>query len=40
MLMDVLWAGLFAAAYLRWRRDARGAITLGIAVLSHWVLDV
>ena len=40
LVMDVLWAGLFAAAYHGWRRDVRGAITLAIAVLSHWVLDV
>ena len=39
LLMDVVWATLFAAAYFLKRHYARGAWILFIAVLSHWVLD-
>jgi len=39
LLMDVVWAGLFAGAYFIGRRDPRGAWLLFAAVLSHWVLD-
>lgn len=40
LVMDVVWAGLFAAVYFVWRRYARGAWLLFAAVLSHWALDV
>jgi hypothetical protein len=33
------WAVLFAAVYLFLRRYPRGALVLGAAVLSHWLLD-
>jgi hypothetical protein len=39
LLMDALWAGLFAGLYFLWRRYARGAWLLFAAVLSHWMLD-
>jgi hypothetical protein len=39
LLMDAVWAGLFAGAYFVWRRYARGAWLLFAAVLSHWLLD-
>jgi hypothetical protein len=39
LLMDVVWAGLFAGAYFVRRRYPRGASLLFAAVLSHWVLD-
>ena len=39
LLMDVMWAALFAAAYLLRRRFPRGAWILFAAVLSHWLLD-
>ena len=39
LTMDVVWAAAFGAAYLMVRRDRRGAITVAVAVLSHWVLD-
>ena len=39
LLMDTLWAGLFAGCYFLWRRYARGAWLLFAAVLSHWELD-
>jgi membrane-bound metal-dependent hydrolase YbcI (DUF457 family) len=39
LLMNAIWAALFAAAYFLWRRHARGAWLLFAAVLSHWLLD-
>jgi len=39
LLMDSVWAGLFAGTYFFWRRYARGAWLLFAAVFSHWVLD-
>ena len=40
LLMDIVWGVLFAAIYFLGRRYARGALLLGAAVLSHWLLDV
>jgi hypothetical protein len=40
LLMDAIWAALFAAAYSARRHYPRGAWLLFGAVLSHWVLDV
>jgi len=40
LLTNVIWAALFAAAYLWRRRDPAGAWILFAAVLSHWLLDV
>jgi hypothetical protein len=40
LLMDAIWAALFAGGYYLWRRYWRGAWMLFAAVLSHWVLDV
>lgn len=40
LLMDGVWALLFAALYVILRRDARGAWVIAAAVLSHWGLDV
>ena len=39
LVMDALWASLFAAAYFTARRRPRGAWIVFAAVLSHWVLD-
>jgi membrane-bound metal-dependent hydrolase YbcI (DUF457 family) len=39
LLAVAVWAALFAGAYRAVRRDARGALWLAGAVLSHWVLD-
>ncbi len=39
LLMDAIWAALFAAAYFLGRRDPREAWVLFAAVLSHWPLD-
>lgn len=33
------WAVLVGCAYLLLRRDRRGALVLGILVISHWLLD-
>ncbi len=39
LLMDAIWAALFAGAYLLRRRYPRGAWVIFMAVLSHWLLD-
>jgi len=39
LLAVVGWALLFGAAHLLRRRDARAAVVLALAVLSHWLLD-
>ena len=40
LLMDAVWAGLFAAAHFLKRHYARGARVLFAVVISHWLLDV
>ena len=40
LLLDAIWAALFAAAYFLRRRYPRGALILFVVVLSHWLLDV
>ena len=40
LLATLIWAGLFASAYYFIRRNRVGAWVLGIAVLSHWLLDL
>lgn len=39
LLMLSVWAVVLALAYRAWRSDTVGALAVGIAVLSHWVLD-
>jgi membrane-bound metal-dependent hydrolase YbcI (DUF457 family) len=39
LLMDAVWAALFAGLYFVLRRDRRGTWVLAGAVLSHWLLD-
>src|SRR5262245_62862863 len=39
LLMNAIWAALFATAYFLWRRYSRGTWLLFAAVLSHWLLD-
>ncbi|HYY58073.1 MAG TPA: metal-dependent hydrolase [Pyrinomonadaceae bacterium] len=39
LLMDAIWAALFAAAYFLRRRYPRGAWIVFAAVMSHWLLD-
>jgi len=38
-MMTVLWALLISVIYWVPRRDIRATMLLGLAVLSHWVLD-
>jgi membrane-bound metal-dependent hydrolase YbcI (DUF457 family) len=39
-LLTVLgWSALFAGLYYAVKRSARGALVLGVAVFSHWLLD-
>ena len=40
LLMAVVWAALFAGAYLLLRRHAAGALVAFAAVVSHWLLDL
>ena len=40
LLAAIGWAALFAATYHFLRRHRRGAIVLGLLVLSHWLLDL
>ena len=39
LLMTVVWALVFALAYHALKSDRTGAIWIGMAVASHWVLD-
>ncbi|HMI96786.1 MAG TPA: hypothetical protein VK479_09765 [Micropepsaceae bacterium] len=39
LLMSTVWGLLFAGGYFVARRYVPGAITLGVLVVSHWVLD-
>jgi membrane-bound metal-dependent hydrolase YbcI (DUF457 family) len=39
LMMNAVWAALFATAYFLRRRYPRGALIIFLAVLSHWVLD-
>jgi hypothetical protein len=40
LLMATVWAVLFGGVYYALRRNARSAVVVGAAVLSHWVLDL
>jgi membrane-bound metal-dependent hydrolase YbcI (DUF457 family) len=39
LLMTAVWALLFAFVYLAVKGDRAGAVWVGLAVASHWVLD-
>lgn len=39
LLMTVVWSLLFALVYFAVKGDRAGAVWVGIAVASHWVLD-
>lgn len=39
LLMNAIWAALFATAYFLRRHCPRGACVVFVAVLSHWLLD-
>ena len=40
LLAAIGWGVLVAALHLAWRRSARGAVVLGLLVVSHWLLDL
>ena len=40
LLMDCVWAALFAGGYYAVTRYGPGALMIAIGVVSHWVLDV
>lgn len=40
LLAGVLWALVFGGAFFVFKRYRAGALTAGLLVLSHWVLDV
>jgi hypothetical protein len=40
LLAVIIWALLFASVYYFVRRSRTGAIVLGLAVISHWLLDL
>jgi len=40
LAMAVVWGLLFAALYWMRTRYGTGAVVIGLAVISHWVLDV
>jgi membrane-bound metal-dependent hydrolase YbcI (DUF457 family) len=40
LLAVMIWALLFASVYYFIRRSRTGALVLGLAVISHWLLDL
>ncbi|MEO7978282.1 hypothetical protein [Flavobacterium sp.] len=40
LLMGVVWGILTALLYFFFKKDTRGAIVIGLCVLSHWFLDL
>jgi membrane-bound metal-dependent hydrolase YbcI (DUF457 family) len=40
LVMSASWAVLFGLLYFSIRKDARGAVIVGVVVLSHWFLDL
>ena len=40
LLMACVWGLVIAAGYFLVRRNYKGAIILGLCVVSHWVLDL
>jgi membrane-bound metal-dependent hydrolase YbcI (DUF457 family) len=40
LLAAVLWAVVAGLVWSRWKNDASGARWIGLAVFSHWVLDL
>src|ERR1700754_2475535 len=39
LLMEMVWAACFGLLYWLFKKDIRGAVILGICVVSHWLLD-
>ena len=40
LLFTLIWSVLFGGIYYLIKKDKRGAIIVGMAVLSHWLLDL
>ena len=40
LLMGIVWGLCFGGLYWLLKKDARGALVIGICVVSHWVLDL
>lgn len=40
LLATLVWSVLIGGAYFLLRRERRGALVMGLAVLSHWLLDL
>jgi hypothetical protein len=40
LLMAIVWGIVFGGVYFLVKRNVRNSILLGLAVLSHWVLDL
>ncbi len=40
LLFATLWGAAFGAVYWIFERDGRGALVLGLVVISHWLLDL
>ena len=40
LLMAVVWGILFGAIYFLIKRNYRGALIVGLCVVSHWILDL
>ena len=40
LLMQLVWGFIFGLLYWLFKKDTRGALILGLCVVSHWVLDL
>lgn len=40
LLMGIVWGAVVGIIYWLFKRDTRGAIIVGLCVLSHWFLDL
>lgn len=40
LLMGIVWGAVLGIIYWLFKKDMRGAIVIGICVLSHWLLDL
>ncbi|MGI4751621.1 MAG: metal-dependent hydrolase [Janthinobacterium lividum] len=40
LLMGFAWGALLGSVYWLFKRDSRGAVVIGLCVLSHWFLDL
>jgi hypothetical protein len=40
LLLSIVWGILLGGAYYLLRRDTRGALVIGLLVVSHWFLDL